>query len=112
VLKLRPLPGLEYDPGPREIGDAMHEVLEEFVRLYPSGPLPEKAREMLVASSREKLEKFADDAEFQSFRWPRLVRGLEAYLAFEAKRRAHIEKIVVETGGNLTIRLADGSTFA
>ncbi|MGO9944806.1 MAG: double-strand break repair protein AddB [Rhodoblastus sp.] len=112
ILELLPLPGLEYDPGPREIGNAMHEVLEEFVQLHPSGPLPEKAREILIAQAREKLKNFADDAEFQSFRWPRLVRGLEAYLAFEAKRRPDIETIVVETGGKLPLTLDDGSQFS
>jgi ATP-dependent helicase/nuclease subunit B len=111
ILKLQPLPGLDADPGPREIGNAMHEVLEEFVRAHPSGALPEKAREILINSAREKLAQFAGDAEFQSFRWPRLVRGLEAYLAFEARRRPQIEKIVVETGGALPLALADGSTF-
>jgi ATP-dependent helicase/nuclease subunit B len=112
ILKLRPLPGLDADPGPREIGDAIHAVLEDFVRAHPSGALPEKAREMLLLSAREKLAKFAGDAEFQSFRWPRLVRGLDAYLAFEAKRRPQVERIVVEIGGALSLTLADGSKFS
>jgi ATP-dependent helicase/nuclease subunit B len=112
ILELQPLPGLDADPGPREIGNAIHQVLEEFVRAYPSGALPEKAREILLVSAREKLAKFAGDSEFISFRWPRLARGLEAYLAYEGKRRPHIERIVVEIGGALPLTLADGSKFS
>ena len=112
ILKLLPLPKLDVDLGPREIGDAMHEVLEQFCVAFPSGALPDNAREILVASAREKLAAFAEDQEFQAFRWPRLLRGLDAYLAYEAERRPHIEKIVVETGGSLKIPLADGSEFS
>jgi ATP-dependent helicase/nuclease subunit B len=112
ILKLLALPGLEADLGPREIGEAMHEVLEQFCRAYPSGALPDRAREILIASAREKLSAFADDPEFQTFRWPRLVRGLDAFLAFERDRRPLIDRIVVETGGNLKIPLVDGSEFS
>ncbi|WP_294535044.1 double-strand break repair protein AddB [uncultured Rhodoblastus sp.] len=112
ILKLKPMPGLDANPGPREIGEAIHEVLEEFVRAHESGVLPERAREILLVAAREKLAEFESDAEFLSFRWPRLVRGLEAYLAFEARRRPYIERIVVEIGGNLSLLLADGSTFS
>ncbi len=112
ILELLPLPGLDEAQGPREIGNAMHEVLEQFGRAYPSGLLPEDAREILVASAQEKLENFADDPEFRTFRWPRLLKGLDAYLAFEAQRRPLIERIAVETGGRLKIPLADGSEFS
>jgi ATP-dependent helicase/nuclease subunit B len=111
ILKLLPLPPLDATLGPREIGDALHKVLEEYCLAHPSGPLPPDARETLIASAREKLAAFADDPEFQAFRWPRLVQGLDAYLAFEAERRPLIEKIFAEVGGRLTIPLDDGSSF-
>lgn len=112
ILELLPLPGLDEAQGPREIGNAMHEVLEQFCRTFPSGPPPENARDMLAASAREKLENFADDPEFLTFRWPRLLKGLDAYLAFETQRRPLIETIFVESGGRLKIPLADGSDFS
>jgi ATP-dependent helicase/nuclease subunit B len=112
ILQLAPLPGLDIDLGPREIGNSMHEVLEQFCRSHPSGALPENARDLLINAAREKLVAFADDHEFQSFRWPRLLAGLDAYLAFEAQRRPLIERIAVETGGRLKIPLDEGSNFS
>jgi ATP-dependent helicase/nuclease subunit B len=111
ILELLPLPPLDAALGPREIGNALHEVLEEFCKRFPSGSLPEDAREILVGSAREKLAAFAEDAEFQSFRWPRLLQGLDAYLAYEAGRRPILETIFAEKGGRLTIPLDDGSSF-
>jgi ATP-dependent helicase/nuclease subunit B len=111
ILELLPLPPLDAMLGPREIGNALHEVLEEFCLRFPSGPLPDDARKILVASAQEKLAAFAEDAEFQSFRWPRLLQGLDAYLAYEAERRPAIETIFAEKGGRLTIPLDDGSSF-
>ncbi len=111
ILKLLPLPKPDADLGLREIGTALHEALEDFGRRFPSGPLPDDARETLAALAREKLADFSDDAEFLAFRWPRLLAGLDAFLAFEEERRLLIEKIEVEAGGRLTIPLADGSSF-
>ena len=111
ILELLPLPPLDAALGPREIGNALHEVLEEFCKRFPSGPLPDDAREILVASAKEKLAAFAEDAEFQSFRWPRLLQGLDAYLAYEAERRPNLETIFAEKGGRVTLPLDDGSSF-
>ncbi len=111
ILELLPLPPLDAALGPREIGNALHEVLEAFCKHFPSGSLPEDARKILVASAQEKLAAFAEDAEFQSFRWPRLLQGLDAYLAYEAERRPILETIFAEKGGRLTLPLDDGSSF-
>jgi ATP-dependent helicase/nuclease subunit B len=111
ILELLPLPPLDAALGPREIGNALHEVLEEFCKRFPSGPLPDDARKILVASAQQKLAAFAEDAEFQSFRWPRLLQGLDAYLAYEAERRPSLATIFAEKGGRLTLPLDDGSTF-
>ncbi len=111
ILKLLPLPGLDAVIGPREIGEAMHAVLEDFGKAHPAGPLPDDAKESLIASAREKLAAFWDDPEFQTFRWPRLREGLDAYLAFEALRRPLLHSIAVECGGRLAIPLEDGSEF-
>lgn len=111
ILKLLPLPPLDADLGPREIGNALHEALEEFGARFPEGALPDNAREILVASAREKLAAFVDDLEFQVFRWPRLLEGLDAYLAFENERRPDIEHVHVEKGGRMPITLDDGSIF-
>ncbi len=111
ILELLPLPPLGEALGPREIGNALHEVLEQFCTRFPSGPLPEDARDILIAAAREKLAAFKDDAEFEAFRWPRLLQGLDAYLDYEKQRRPDIEHVHVEKGGRLSIALDDGSNF-
>ena len=111
VLKLKALPGLDEDLGASEIGQALHAALEDFCRAFPSGPLPGDAREKLVALAREKLAAFSGDPEFESFRWPRLLRGLDAFLAYEAQRRPEIDRILVEAKGALVLTLDDGSIF-
>ena len=111
-MKLLPLPELDQERGPREIGTALHDALEQFEQRHPSGPLPADARDELIALAREKLAELAEDPEFLAFRWPRLLQGLDAFLAFEAQRRPLVETLAVEVGGRLTIPLEDGSDFA
>jgi len=111
ILKLLPLPQLDQEPGAREIGEALHGALEAFCVRHPTGSLPETAREELTALARERLAAFGDDPEFLAFRWPRLLQGLDLFLAFEAERRPLIEHIDVEVGGRLPITLDDGSVF-
>jgi ATP-dependent helicase/nuclease subunit B len=112
ILKLQALPELDQEPGVREIGTALHDAMEQFCRLHSAGPLPSDAREELVALAQEKLMDFMEDPEFLAFRWPRLLQGLDVFLAFEAERRPQIESLAVEVGGRLTISLEDGTNFA
>jgi ATP-dependent helicase/nuclease subunit B len=51
------------------------------------------------------------DPSFRAMHWPRIERGLEAFLAFDAERRAGAERILVEQSGRLEFPLADGSIF-
>jgi ATP-dependent helicase/nuclease subunit B len=111
ILKLLPLPELDQEPGQREIGTALHDALEQFCRRHPSGPLPADAREKLIALAQEKLFDFLRQPDFLAFRWPRLLKGLDLFLGFEAERRPLLDKIVVEAGGRLAIPLEDGSDF-
>ncbi len=111
ILKLLPLPGLDQEPGAREIGTALHAALEQFCKRHPGGSLPENARDQLVELAREKLSAFRTDPEFLAFRWPRLLQGLDVFLAFEAERRPLIERVEVEAGGRLRIPLDDSSEF-
>jgi ATP-dependent helicase/nuclease subunit B len=111
ILKLAALPPLGSDTGAQAIGNAIHHVLEEFDRHFPSGPLPPNAREELIAMLDENLADNLKQADFRAFRWPQILRAVEFYLAFEAERRDGIETIVVEVTGKLSIPLADGTSF-
>ncbi len=99
ILKLLPLPELDQEPGAREIGTALHAALEQFCERHPAGPLPENARDELVELAQKELATFKTDPEFLAFRWPRLLQGVDLFLAFEAERRPLIERVEVEVGG-------------
>jgi len=111
TLKLERLPPLDEKAGAREIGIAVHAVLEQFCRAHPHGPLPENARAEILDSLRRQLAALADDPEFQTFRWPRLQNGIDLYLGFEAERRPLLQKLFIEEGGGLSIPLRDGTDF-
>ena len=44
-------------------------------------------------------------------RWPRIVAGLDAFLAFDAERRVGAERVLVERRGKFEFPLDDGSRF-
>jgi ATP-dependent helicase/nuclease subunit B len=111
ILKLVPLAPLGDERGAREMGTAIHEALAAFVQSHPHGPLPDDAREALLALAREKLEIFLSDSDFEAFKWPRVEAGLDDALAFEMARRALGVEIHVEENGAWSFELADGSMF-
>lgn len=111
ILKLVPLAPLGYEKGAREIGTAIHAALAKFIGEYPRGALPPDARERLLSFARSKLDGFLHDASFLSFEWPRIVAGLDHALTFERRRREEGADIFVETRGEWTLPLNDGSTF-
>lgn len=111
ILKLKPLDPLGVEIGPREIGTAIHEALEVFVKSHPSGPLPPTAREELQGIARACLKEFLADPAFETFVWPRLMAGLDHALEFEAQRRADGSVIFMEKSAAWALPLIDGSTF-
>jgi ATP-dependent helicase/nuclease subunit B len=111
ILGLKPLDPLGAHPTLSEIGSAYHNVLEQFVRAHPNGPLPPDAKEEIGALLKTALDQQMADPEFMAFQWPRLALGLNFYLGFEARRREAIANIHVEIEGELKIPLADGAFF-
>jgi ATP-dependent helicase/nuclease subunit B len=111
ILKLVPLEPLGDERGAREMGTAIHEALAEFAQAHPHGPLPDNARDALLALAQEKLGAFLSDSEFVAFKWPRVATGLEHALAFENARRALGAEIHVEESGDWSFKLGDGSIF-
>ncbi len=111
ILGLKPLPPLGPEEGAREIGTALHAALAEFADEFPSGELPENARERLLALAREKLDSLLCDPAFRAFDWARVEAGLDHALAFERARRAQGVTIHAERKGAWRLTLADGSDF-
>jgi ATP-dependent helicase/nuclease subunit B len=112
ILGLTPLEPIGVATGPREIGDVWHAALQEFSEGLPSGPLPADARARLLAIARARFAPMLADPSFRAMHWPRIERGCDKFLSFDAERRALAERILVEQGGRLEIPLEDGSIFA
>ncbi len=111
ILRLKPLPPLGPEEGAREMGMALHAALAEFAQQFPSGDLPENARDRLLALAREKLDSLLCDPAFEAFDWARVEAGLDHALAFERARRALGVTIHPERKGEWRFALADGSQF-
>jgi ATP-dependent helicase/nuclease subunit B len=111
ILRLRPLEPIGVATGPREIGNVWHAALQEFSEGVAAGPPPSDARARLLAIARAHFAPMLADPSFRAMHWPRIERGLDAFLAFDAERRALAERIFVEQGGRLEFPLADGSIF-
>jgi ATP-dependent helicase/nuclease subunit B len=111
ILRLANLPPLGRQTGAQLVGSAIHEVLEDFVRRFPAGPLPKHARGILDSLLRDALATDLAEADFKAFHWPAIARAVDFYLAFEAERRDSIDRISVEVPGEIEIPLADGTSF-
>ena len=111
ILRLQEMPRLASRPMARELGSAVHKVIEDFSRAHPVGAVPPGARAALIAALAHDVADLRNDATFAAFQWPRLIGALDYFLRFDAKRRAEAQEIAIELRGQHRIDLPDGSTF-
>ena len=111
ILRLQPLDPLGLELGARETGLVLHEVLAQFTRLHPAGPLPAAAPAQLLDMATQALQPFLANAAFRAFQWPRLQKALDYFLGFDIARRGGIARFLVEQHGKMEITLDDGSLF-
>ena len=89
--------------GFREIGTVWHAALEEFAETAPPHESEEEARRRLFAAAERAFAPLNADPAFRALRWPRIVKGLEEFLAFDAERRAEASALYFELDGALDI---------
>ena len=111
ILKLIPLTALGDETSARDIGNDFHKLLDDFTQIYPSGTLPDDAFETLTHMALQQFEAYADDADFKTFRWPRIHAAIQHHIVFENERRADLSHIFSEAEGRYVFPLADGSSF-
>jgi ATP-dependent helicase/nuclease subunit B len=111
ILRLKALEGVERDIAPRETGVAWHATLQEFVEEYPSGDLPNAARDRLFSIARARFALLREDPAFAGLNWPNIEKGLDFFLAFERKTRGAITQIWVERQGAIVVPLDNGMPF-
>ena len=108
VLRLKPLDGIDLEPGPRERGIAVHAALERFLRTFPD-TLPADALAHLLQFGAEAFaDAGATDAILALWR-PRFARAAAWFLRYETGRRRQIAGSLVEVKG--TLEIAAGETF-
>lgn len=111
VLGLRALDDIGAEPGAREAGTQLHDVLGEFTARHRSGDLPEDALAQLRELAHEKLAALFENANWRAFQWPRIEAGLSRWMDWEADRRADLARSEIELYGKLAIKLDDGCVF-
>lgn len=102
ILDLKPLDPLDADPGVREHGAIIHDVLERFARTWPT-TLPAEPEAELVRMGLEAFARFADQPEMQALWWPRFRLIARWFVAEETARRAAIRRIAAESEGALRL---------
>ena len=111
ILELQPLAPIGAEAGPSEIGDVWHDALQKFSESLLVEISPDETRERLMAIARASFAPLLADPAFHALRWPRIVEGLDAFIAFDAARREGASAVWVEKAGRLEIPLSDGSHF-
>ena len=111
ILELEPLASVGPEIGPREIGDLWHAALQAYGEAYIDAASPAEARARLLSLAAASFAAPLADPSFRALRWPRIVAGLDAFLAFDADRRVRAERVLVERKGKFEFPLDDGSRF-
>jgi ATP-dependent helicase/nuclease subunit B len=104
ILKLRMLDPLEEELGAAERGSRLHAALDEFLKAYPDGALPDDALEIFERMGERHLETVLAAPAERAFWWPRFQRLAHWFIATENARRAAGTKLLAsETKGSVTL---------
>jgi ATP-dependent helicase/nuclease subunit B len=104
ILGLEALDPLEAELGAADRGLALHDALDEFLRLHPSGLLPGDAVGQFEALGAKHLEALLAAPAERAFWWPRFQRLARWFVATENARRAAGTKLLAsETNGAITV---------
>ncbi len=86
ILRLKKLASLDEEEGPAERGTLIHEILEAFIKAYPSR-LPEDALDHILELGQKKLSEHIRSEKLQAFWWPRIARALTWFIEHEQQWR-------------------------
>ncbi len=111
ILRLAVLGPIEQDLGAREAGEAWHGALEDFAKAFPAGALPAEARDRLRRFARARFAQLLRAPAFEGLSWPNIEKSIDFVLRFETESRDAIERIVVESHGELIFPLRDDKPF-
>ncbi|GLK76297.1 double-strand break repair protein AddB [Methylopila jiangsuensis] len=110
ILKLDEIGPVGPEPGPGELGNAIHGALELFAAsgLNPAHP---DAREALLGFGRAAFGPLLERDEAQTLWWPRFVRIADWLLKRETERGPRVAARFVERAGAVLFRTGAGRDF-
>ena len=105
VLGLDPLEPLAALPGAGERGSVIHRIFSEFATAHPQ-TLPERPDEPLYQIAVDAFGRINEAyPSLYAEWWPRYTRMAQAYLPWEAARRAGLTRVHAEVSGSWAIPL-------
>jgi len=103
ILNLKPLPNLEEDPGARDRGIIIHDILDDFIRAHPK-TLPDDAFGALIKIGQTAFEPYAPWPNIKAFWWPRFEIIAEWFIHHERRRREKgYTLLAAETKGDISL---------
>jgi ATP-dependent helicase/nuclease subunit B len=107
ILELDKLEALGAEPDARARGQVVHRVLREFALRHPDA-LPEDIEGELVAIADGLFVELGTSPRVAAFWRPQLKRFARWFAATEATRRAEVERVHAEVGGELKLEAGNG----
>ncbi|MDE0944106.1 MAG: double-strand break repair protein AddB [Alphaproteobacteria bacterium] len=102
ILGLRALNPIAADPGAADYGNAVHQALEQFAKVYRD-EIPDGAHDVLLQMGRTAFGELLNRPGVRAFWWPRFQRIATWFLAQEAVRRPDILPLVTEARGQMIL---------
>ena len=111
ILALKPLDPVGRELDARDVGEAWHGALEDFLALHPLGPLSAGSRAELIGLTRRRFAALLEDPSFERVTWPNIEKAIDFLFAVEKRRRLEIVRSWTERQGEIAIPLTSGGVF-
>ena len=106
ILKLRAFEQMDESFGGKERGLLIHDILARFASAVNDGaPLTQTVLEQIA---HDAYAPFFENAEVQTYWWPRFQKLIPELVDFERQRRSVRREVAVERNGVLPIKLENG----
>jgi ATP-dependent helicase/nuclease subunit B len=101
VLNLKALDEIDSDPGASEYGSIIHDILESFVKKYPTKDLPQNVFDELITIGQKAFDDENTPPSIKVFWWAKFLQVIDWFAKHEQKhRKLNIEKILTEVWGS------------
>ena len=107
ILDLAPLDELDADPSRADLGIAIHNALDAFVRRYPAA-MPAEAEAELLEIGRLHFGAMLSRPGAWAFWWPRFEQVTRWLVAEEREHRSQVVESLSECRGSLTLAAPGG----